>query len=245
MSFSPSEAAVPLSPVMEAMASGESATLGAFWRQRVEQHFRDSYAGIPMTKFPEDLATYEHLLWQRRPQIVLELGVFHGGSTLWFRDRLVGLARYGEPADGRVIAVDLDLAAARANVGALGPRAEEGIEWLEGDINDPEFIRVIEGHVPEGAEVLVVEDAAHDASCTDAALRGLSHLVRPGGFYVVEDTCVDVERLRGAEDWPRGCGAALSTWLQDTTEGARFRRRPDLQPYEVTCHPGGVLERVS
>lgn len=244
MSFSPSDTVVPLSPVMEAMAGGEDETLAAFWRQRLEQHFRDSYAGIPMTKFPEDLAIYEHLLWQRRPQIVLELGVFHGGSTLWFRDRLASLARYGGP-EGRVIAVDLNLDTARANVRALGPRAEEGIEWVQGDLNDPEFIAVVERHVSPGAEVLVVEDAAHDAACTDAALRGLSHLVRPGGFYVVEDTCVDVERLRGAEDWPRGCGAALNAWLAETGVGARFRRRPDLQPYGVTCHPGGVLERVS
>jgi hypothetical protein len=37
---------------------------------------------------------------------------------------------------------------------------------------------------------------------------------------------------------------ALGEWLTSDPVGQSFRRRPDLQPYGLTCHPGGLLQRV-
>jgi cephalosporin hydroxylase len=39
-----------------------------YWLRRVRQHTNDSYVGVPMSKFPEDLRVYEHLLWMMRPR---------------------------------------------------------------------------------------------------------------------------------------------------------------------------------
>ena len=236
---------VPLSPIMHAIAIGASPELRDFWGTRVARHFAESYAGIPMSKFPEDLATYEHLIWERRPDVVLELGVFHGGGSLWFRDRLADLRRYHDGPAPRVVAVDVAISSARDNVMGLGRKAGEGIDFVECDLRSPTAVDALASRIPQGSEVLIVEDAAHDAAVTRAALGGLSHLVQPGGYYVVEDTCVDVEELRGDPTWPRGCGRALDDWLRSAPAGRHFRRRMDLQPYGITCHPGGVLQRVS
>lgn len=91
----------------------------------------------------------------------------------------------------------------------------------------------------------MIEDAAHDATTTRAALGALAPLIRGGGYYMVEDTCVDYEALRVAEDWPRGCGTALAEWLVQDPLGRRFKRRPELQAYGLTCHPGGLLQRLT
>ena len=40
------------------------------WSERVIQHLLDSYAGLPLLKFPEDLRVYEHLLWETRSNVV-------------------------------------------------------------------------------------------------------------------------------------------------------------------------------
>src|SRR4051812_50126039 len=56
------------------------ASLREYWLARAAQHTHDSYAGIPMSKFPEDLRAYEHLLWLDRPDTVIELGVHYGGG---------------------------------------------------------------------------------------------------------------------------------------------------------------------
>jgi cephalosporin hydroxylase len=89
----------------------------------------------------------------------------------------------------------------------------------------------------------VIEDSAHEYETTLAALTGFSDLVPPGGFFVVEDGCVDVEELRLSPDWPRGVLPALHDWLQ-TSAGQQFTVRRDLELYGVSCHPEGFLQRA-
>ncbi len=106
-------------------------------------------------------------------------------------------------------------------------------------------IAEIDAKVPADAEVLVIEDAQHDDVTTRAALHGLAHLIKPGGYYVVEDTCVDVEALRVNEQSPCGAGTELEQWLTTDVLGRRFRRRSDLQLYGITCHHGGLVQRLA
>jgi cephalosporin hydroxylase len=210
-----------------------------YWRARAEQHTGDSYVGVPMSKFPEDLRVYEHLLWLARPDFVIELGVQHGGSTLWLRDRLAALARYtGRP--GQVIGVELHDEAARTNIDRADP-SWENITLLQGDVCDEALPGRVAELVPAGAECLVIEDTAHVYDTTRAALDGFASFVNPGGFFVVEDGCVDDEELR-FEGWPRGVLPALNDWL-GTEKGGHFAVRHDLELYGVTCHPSGFLQR--
>ncbi|MFZ0041181.1 MAG: CmcI family methyltransferase, partial [Solirubrobacteraceae bacterium] len=234
-----------LSEVMRDLASGSDGLLAGLWRARIVQQFRDTYAGIPISKFPEDLRTYEQIIWERAPQVVIEVGVQHGGSTLWLRDRLSDLQRYRSGPAPQVVGVDVDLGHARRNFSDLPGEATAGIALIEGDIAQPSVVEEVLSAVPRDAEVFVIEDAQHDAATTLAALRALAPLIRTNGYYMVEDTCVDYEPLRLAEEWPRGCGAAVAQWLAEDPLGRRFERRPDLQAYGLTCHPGGLLRRVS
>jgi cephalosporin hydroxylase len=230
---------------MRTLAAGVDGPLAELWRDRVAQHTRDTYAGIPISKFPEDLRTYERLLWERKPSVVIEVGVRHGGSTLWLRDRLFDFQRYRTGPAPRVIGVDVDLEAARETLSRLPREGVAGIELIEGDIADTAVVEQVRSAVPRDAEVFVIEDAEHDATTTLAALRQLAPLIRTGGHYMVEDTCVDYEALRVSSDWPRGCAAALTEWLATDPLGRRFRRCVDLQAYGLTCHPGGLLQRLS
>jgi cephalosporin hydroxylase len=90
---------------------------------------------------------------------------------------------------------------------------------------------------------MVIEDSAHVYETTTAALRGFARFVPAGGFFVVEDGCVDVEEMRLTPDWPRGVHPALNDWLE-TPAGRRFTVRRDLELYGLSCHPGGFLQRV-
>jgi cephalosporin hydroxylase len=213
-----------------------------YWLRRVEQHTQDSYAGVPLSKFPEDLRVYEHLLWDARPNVVVEIGAQFGGSALWFRDRLRALGGYAGHDTIKVVSLDLDTSQARANLVAVDPDYEETIALLDGDVLDSDARRRVEAAIPSGARCFVVEDSAHRYETTLAALERFAGLVPPGGFFVVEDGCVDIEEMRLAPDWPRGVLPALETWL-GTEEGTAFTVRRDLELYGLTCHPGGFLQR--
>jgi cephalosporin hydroxylase len=214
----------------------------ALWLERVALHFHDGYAGIPMTKFPEDLRVYEHLLWEAAPRVVIEVGVHHGASALWFRDRLATLEHYGRCAQTRVIGIDVDLAAAERNLARADSSWSQRIHLVRGDIRRQDTVEQVLALVPAGAPCLVVEDSAHEYETTRASLRGLAQLVPPGGFFVVEDGCVDIDPMRLAPDWPRGVLPAVEEWLASRA-GADFVARRDLELYGITCHPGGFLQR--
>ena len=217
-----------------------SQDLGSFWRERLRQHTGDSYAGLRLSKLPEDLRTYEHLLWSAKPDTVIEIGTQYGASALWFRDRLRTLQSYGLIDEPRVVTLDVDQSLARRDLPRADPSYESTIHLLEGDIRDGAVADQVRRLV--GERCFIIEDSAHEYETTYASLTMFSDLVPPGGYFIVEDGSVDIEALRVAEDWPRGVLPALRDWLQ-TSEGHEFHVRRDLELYGITSHPHGFLQR--
>ncbi len=217
-------------------------TVRDYWLRRAEQHTHDSYAGVRVSKFPEDLRVYEHLIWMTRSNVVIELGAQFGGSALWFRDRLRAAAAYGRIQRGLVIAIDTNISPARETLEAVDPNHEEDILWIEGDVRDPALPERVAAVVPVDGRCLVIEDTAHVYTTTIAALRGFARFVPVGGFFVVEDGCVDIDAMRISSTWPRGVLPAASDWLQSEA-GRCFVTRRDLELYGVSCHPHGFLQR--
>jgi len=220
------------------------ATVREYWLERVSRHKRDSYAGVRLAKFPEDLRVYEHLIWASKPNTVIEIGTLCGGSALWFRDRLRTLAGYVEIGRPLVISIDLDVAQTRDGLHAVDPAFEESIRLLEADVTDSDLPREVEALMPQDARCLVVEDSAHVFETTMSALEGFARFVPMQGFFVVEDGSVDYEEMRLRTDWPRGVLPAVREWLR-TAEGRKFRMRRDLELYGITAHPEGFLQRVA
>jgi cephalosporin hydroxylase len=218
------------------------APLRDYWLTRAAMHTNDSYAGITLSKFPEDLRVYEHLLWAQRPNVVIELGTQFGGSALWFRDRLRTLAGYGGITDPRVVTVDVETNQAQLHLDRADPNWRRDITMVTGDLRDPEVAQGIARLIPASANCFVVEDSAHSYDTTRATLEGFSRFVPQGGFMVIEDGYVDIEPMRLRKGWPRGVLPALADWLTGP-EGRFFDVRRDLELYGVTCHPGGLLQR--
>ena len=218
--------------------------LRSYWLQRAAQHTSDWYAGVPLSKFPEDLRTYEHLLWASRANVVVEIGTQFGGSALWFRDRLQALEHYGRVRQTRVISIDVSVTAAREALSAADPGYVETITLIEADVQDPTLPDQVARHLPPEARCLVVEDSAHVYDTTWAALTGFARFVPTDGYFVVEDGCVDIDEMRLDDAWPRGVLPALERWL-GTEEGSAFTVRRDLERYGMSCHPRGFLQRVA
>jgi cephalosporin hydroxylase len=221
-----------------------SGSLLDYWRARAEQHTNDSYAGVRLSKFPEDLRVYEHLLWLQAPDVIVEIGTDFGGSALWFRDRMRALHGYGRiNRQPLVVTVDLDQTLARRSLNAVDPGYGEQIKLVEGDVREARTFEAVREYAAGRDGCLVIEDSAHVYSTTRASLDVFSGLVPVGGFMVVEDGCVDVDELRISDEWPRGVLPALDDWLA-TPIGQAFVTRRDLELYGVSCHPRGFLQRV-
>src|SRR5271165_2866924 len=110
------------------------ATLRELWLARVGQHLEDSYAGVRMLQFAEDLRAFEHVLWLSRPSVVIEIGAQFGGGALWFRDRLRALQQYGLSEPIHVFAIDIDIGPSTEALAAADPTYSDTITLLEGDV---------------------------------------------------------------------------------------------------------------
>ncbi len=234
----PSEELLP--PPVSAEPVGH---LGAYWLERLRAHELDHYAGVGISKFPEDLRVYEHLLWITACDVVIEIGSLHGGSALWFRDRLAANVHYGRIDRCQVVTIDVNAQHVRDSLSDADPQWEQTITIVESDVRDPELPERVAQLLAPGARALVVEDSAHEYETTMAALRGFARFVPAEGYFVVEDGCVDVDELRAEPSWPRGVRPAIEDWLA-SDEGSGFRVRRDLERYGVSCHIGGFLQRT-
>lgn len=220
--------------------------LGTYYLDRIRIHMDDEYAGVRMRKFPEDLRVIEQLLWERQVDTVLEIGLGHGGSALWLRDRLAALVRYGRASAPLVISVDWDISIGRENLERADPAYAETIRLIESDIRDPDVSGRVRACLPAGARLLVIDDSAHRYDTTLATLRNFALLVPVGGFVVVEDGHRDIPGMLPAElpGEANGVRAAIADWLA-ADAAARFVPRRDQERYVVTSNPGGWLERVA
>ena len=163
-------------------------TLLDFYRARLlnQIHYVDLYKGVRILKLPEDLRTYERLIEDSKPEVIVELGIESGGSSLWFADRLSSILGGGE-----VIGVDINTKAAVKNISY-----DKRITIIDGDLTSTETIKAVYDAVG-GRRAMIIEDAAHTYECTLSAMNNYSDLVPVGGWFIVEDGIVDIERLQG------------------------------------------------
>ena len=126
-----------------------------------------TYQGIPTLKNPLDFWIYQEILWETRPEIIIEIGNFHGGSALALAHACDNLGA------GRVIGID-------ATHDNIDPRvaAHPRVTLITGDAN--EMYSIVERQVGENRSVMVIEDSAHTYENTLNVLQTYSPLVGVG-----------------------------------------------------------------
>lgn len=200
-------------------------SLSDYWRTRVRTSVDDfKYKGVQLAKMPEDLAIYHEIIWETRPDTIIELGAAAGGSALWFADQLRLL-----PGTRRVISVDI-----------LSPKiTDPTVITITGDLSDEAVARKVGGYV--NGTTMVIEDSAHTYSTTKAALRLYGHFVSVGCYFVVEDTIIE-DKEHCPEEWyrPQSVGLALDEFMANNQDWERVTH----DKFTVTMHERGWLRRV-
>ena len=218
------------------------------WHNQVIQHHKETYKGIGLAKFPQDLWTYEKLIGDTDPEIILEIGTNEGGFTRWLYDRLASLNTLSRNRKSRtVIGLDINIGLARRNLNELMENnfADVSIKLLECNLLDKISIKLaLEEiqNIANGKSFLIIEDSGHTYETTKAALDSFAGLLKLNEWFIVEDTCVDLEALRECKEWPRGALRATEDFL---SSNSHFQRTNLNHIYEITCHPFGFLQKTS
>src|SRR6185436_17159521 len=62
-----------------------------------------SWLGLPIIQHPEDLVAMQEIVWRVKPDVIVETGIAHGGSLVFYASMLQMLG-----GDGEVIGIDVD-----------------------------------------------------------------------------------------------------------------------------------------
>lgn len=153
-----------------------------FHDSRVTTSDNSRWLGVPIQKCPMDLATFQEILYDTKPDVLIEAGTFQGGSALFFASIMDLLKR------GRVITIDpVD----------QGRPPHPRITYLQGLSTAPEIVAAVKSLIQPNEAVMVILDSDHNAANVLKEVRTYGPLVTEEGYLVVEDTA-----LSGHPIWP-------------------------------------------
>jgi len=187
---------------------------------------RATWLGAQALKNPLDLWVYQEIVFETRPELIVETGTYRGGSALYLASicDLVGT--------GEVLSIDIE------------PEREDyprhpRITYFAGrSSTDPEVLAEVRERAGSGP-ILVVLDSDHSARHVAAELEAYAPLVPIGSYLIVEDT--NVNGHPAAPDF--GPGPMEAMWDFMATDPG-FEVDAHCERYFLTQNPSGYLKRV-
>jgi cephalosporin hydroxylase len=226
----------------EAFQLVSDAWLRVGWDQKYVYSF--TWLGRPVIQLPEDLVRVQEVVARVRPDVIVETGVAHGGSLVFYASLCKALDH------GRVVGVDVEIRP--HNRQAIEEHPLFGlITLVEGDSVAPATVERVASGIGPGEAVMVLLDARHTKDHVLAELRAYGELVTPGSYIVAADGIM--ERLAGAPrsepGWDRDNPlAAVDEFLREddrfVAEEPPFAFNEGLVTERVTYWPRGYLRRV-
>lgn len=199
-----------------------------------------SWMGRPIIQYPQDMLAMQEIIWRVRPQLILETGVAHGGSLVFYASLLELIG------EGRVLGIDIDIRA--HNRAAIeGHPMSHRISLIQGSSIDPAVVARVSGHATGIERVLVVLDSNHTHDHVLEELRAYAPMVSPGSYCVVMDTTVEDMPASAFANRPWGPGDNPKTAVR-----AYLKENPDFQvdaaleaKLMITVASEGYLQRIA
>lgn len=167
-----------------------------------------TWLGRPMIQYPQDIIALQEIVWRTRPEFIIETGIAHGGSLVFFASMLELLA-----GEGRVLGIDIDIRAHNRKAIEAHPMAAR-IDMIEGSSIDAAVAAEVAKRAA-GKRTMVVLDSNHTHAHVAAELEAYSPLVSESCYLVVLDTAVEDMPATASADRPWGPGNNPKTAVRE------------------------------
>jgi cephalosporin hydroxylase len=216
--------------------------LRAGWDNKYVYSF--TWLGRPIIQLPEDLIRLQEVIHTTAPDVIVETGVAHGGSLVYYASLCKAMDR------GRVIGVDIEIRP--HNRAAIESHLLSSfVTLIEGSSIDAAVVDKVKSQIEPHEKVMVMLDACHEKDHVLAELRAYAPLVNPGSYIVAMDGIMErlVGAPRSAPDWswnnPRQ--AALEFVAENSgfaIEEPRFAFNEGNITERVTYWPAAFIKRL-
>jgi len=211
-----------------------------FFNPKIEKKFIDEFhkfyfysrvigntkwMGINVLKIPLDLWIYQEIIYETKPDVIIECGTGWGGTTLF----LANICDYLK--HGKIISIDI--------VPYERPKHQR-IKYLLGPSTSDNIIRNVEKLINKGSRVMVILDSDHRKEYVLKEIKVFSKFVTKGNYLIVEDTNVNGHPV--SDDHGPGPYEAVSEFLK---RNRKFQIDKSREKFYISQNPNGYLLKMN
>ena len=186
------------------------------------------WQGKHVFKAPSDLWIYQELLYETKPDVIIECGTFHGGSTLYYANLFDIMGTNGE-----IITIDVDA--------MPDMPVHKRITYLNGSSVSQEILEKVKSLTSGKEKVMVILDSDHSRNHVIKELESYHSFVTKGCYLVVEDSNLNGHPVYGGFGNGPGPMEAIEEFLPNHPE---FEIDKSKEKYFLTFNPKGYLKRI-
>lgn len=199
-----------------------------------------NWLGLKIVKLPTDLHIIQEIIHQTKPNIIVETGIAHGGSLLFYASMLMI-----NKIKGRVIGIDIDLRKKNKKKIKEHYLYNNYITLIEGDSVSTEVIEKIK-RISKNKRIMVILDSNHTEEHVKKELEIYSKIVTKNNYLIVQDTGIShmPEKLNKNRPWSkkRNPHSAVKKFLKNNK---KFINDKNIyKKIYLSCSPDGFLKRI-
>ena len=213
------------------------------WNEKYEYSF--TWLGRPIIQLPEDMVRMQEVLYTVQPDVVVETGVAHGGSLIFYASLFKAMGK------GRVIGIDIEIRPHNRSAIEAHPLFPL-ITLIEGSSTSAEVLSQVKSLIAPNEKVLVILDSNHTRKHVAAELAAYAPLVTAGSYLVATDGVMEIlaDVPRGKADWrtdnPKAAAEDFAkSQSQFVLEEPRFAFNEGNIHSRITHWPSAFLRRTS
>jgi cephalosporin hydroxylase len=198
-----------------------------------------SWMGRPIIQYPQDMIAMQELIWEIRPDLIIETGIAHGGSLIFYASLLELIGQ------GEVLGIDIDIRDHNRKEIEKHPMFKR-IQMIEGSSLSDEIAGQVWAIAAGKIKIMVCLDSNHTHEHVLRELELYAPLVSLGSYIVVFDTIVEdlPENYLPGRAWARGNNPKTAVW-EFLKRNDHFEIDSDIDnKLLISVAPQGYLKRI-
>ena len=164
---------------------------------RAQYSYNFSWMGRPIIQYPQDMIAMQEIIWDIKPDLIIETGIAHGGSLIYYAS-ILELIGHGE-----VLGIDIDIRQHNKTEIERHPMFKR-IKMIQGSSIDPVTVEEVKKYSSGASKIIVCLDSNHTHEHVMEELKAYAPLVSLNSYVIVFDTIV--------EDLPEGYFSQKRPW---------------------------------
>lgn len=193
-----------------------------------------NWMGRPIIKFPNDMVIQQEIMWELKPDLVIETGIAHGGSIIFTAAMMEMMG-----IEGEVVGIDIDIREHNKDE-ILNHPMNKRITMYEGNSVSPDMVERVRRHTEGKSTVMVILDSLHSHDHVYKELKAYADMTSIGSYCILPDTFI--------EFFPKGFYSDTRPWdVGDNPHTAMMQYLSENSDFEIDSartHKAMITETI-